>query len=87
MLYCSMELICSDGTVFGARYHTVRPVFPAHAPTWFKPEWDIMVEWCVEKYGPSPSLFEPPPGRWYVNNSRFWFRNEEDLTLFLLRWI
>jgi hypothetical protein len=46
-----------------------------------------MVEWCVETYGPSPSDGVWTPGaKWYVNNSKFWFRTKEDLEWFVLRW-
>lgn len=82
-----MELIINEGRLFGARYYTVTPLFPAHAPTWFKPEWDEMLKWCVDTFGPSPSDGIWTPGeRWYVNNSKFWFRAEKDLEWFILRW-
>lgn len=82
-----MELECLEGEIFGARYYTVRPLFPAHAPTWFRKEWDSMLQWCVETYGPTPEDGVWTPGsRWYSNNAKFWFRNEVDRTLFVLKW-
>jgi hypothetical protein len=45
------------------------------------------MEWCVESFGASAEMGVWEPGaRWYANNAKFWFRNDEDRTLFLLRW-
>lgn len=82
-----MELEQSEGTVYGTRYHSIRPNFPAYAPTWFKAEWNSMVEWCVTTFGPTPEDgVWTPNARWYVNNARFWFRDTADLNWFVLRW-
>ena len=82
----NMKLICDEGKVFGARYYTVNPVFEYWWGTEPK-EWNKMVEWCVDTYGPSPSDGLWTPGaRWYVNNSKFWFRKIEDRSWFMLRW-
>jgi hypothetical protein len=82
-----MELEQSNGTIYGARYYTVIPKFPAHASTWFKPEWEAMVGWCVTTFDPTPEDgVWTPNARWYVNNAKFWFRDLEDVTLFVLRW-
>ena len=82
-----MEFECLEGKIFGARYYTVRPFFPAHTPTWFRQEWNDMLQWCVETYGPSPYDGVWTPGsRWYANNAKFWFREEADRTLFVLKW-
>lgn len=35
--------------------------------------------WCVDKFGKSVS-------RWFEKKDKFYFRNEKDLTLFILRW-
>ena len=81
-----LDLILGEGKVYGARYLTVEPNFGA-APSWFGYEWDLMVKWCVDTYGPSPmkGIFEPG-GRWYTNNAKFWFRSESDRDFFILRW-
>lgn len=85
-----MEFKQSEGTIYGAQYHSIRPDFPGHAPTWFKPEWNTMIEWCVDTFGPSGTEDKPgvwtPGARWYVNDARFWFREEYDRAWFLLRW-
>jgi hypothetical protein len=82
-----MELKLDEGRVYGARYYTVQPVFHAHPQTWFKAEWDEIENWCETSYGPTPKDGVWTPGaRWYMNNSKFWFRNESDRTMFVIKW-
>ena len=84
------QLKIDQGTVYGARYYTVQPL----GWGWFEGEvrWAEMMTWTVSTFGPSHGSIwaentAPNPGeRWYVNNSKFWFRKEEDLTLFVLKW-
>ena len=80
----------SDGKILGSHYNTAKPVYDdgAYAITGRSAKWDKAVEWCVEQFGPTrlPWQSNGKLERWYVNNSIFWFKNEEDLTLFLLRW-
>ncbi len=84
-----MTLELDEGRVYGARYWTVHPV-----PSWDLTydwggidAWNSMVEWCVETFGPTAKDGVFTPGqRWYVNNAKFWFRNEADRDWFLLRW-
>lgn len=84
-----MKLKVEEGRVYGARYYVIHPV----------PEWDLdgdwggaytwnrMVEWMVETFGPTAKDGVWTPGqRWYTNNARFYFRNEQDRDWFLLRW-
>ena len=35
--------------------------------------------WCRERFGTSAS-------RWFEKKDKFYFKNEKDLTLFLLKW-
>ena len=82
-----MELKVEEGRVYGSRYYTAWPQFDAHVDTWFRSDWNQMVEWCVETYGPTPEDGVWTPGaRWYVNNAKFWFRHKKDLEWFILRW-
>ena len=88
-----MILERSDGQVYGARYWTVHPVLE---PDWVDPQkhqtWANMMAWIIETFGPCHGSIwgdkpTPNPGeRWYANNAKFWFREEADLLLFLLRW-
>jgi len=36
-------------------------------------------DWCVEQYGEEAS-------RWYKKGDKFYFRSNEDLMMFILRW-
>lgn len=84
-----MRLELDEGRVYGARYWIVHPV-----PNWDLDSdwggvetWDRMVEWMVATFGPTSKDGVWTPGqRWYVNNARFYFRNEQDRDWFLLKW-
>lgn len=77
----------SQGQVFGVRYWTVHPVME---PSWVyehQRHWDSMISWMVETFGPTAhDGVWTPNQRWYANNAKFWFRDEKDLLVFLLRW-
>ena len=38
-----------------------------------------VVEWCKEYFGKSGS-------RWFEQNRKFYFRDEKDMSMFILRW-
>jgi hypothetical protein len=87
------EIKIAEGRVYGARYHTAQPTWaPDGVSTgYFNSGWNDMMEWCVETFGPTAPIWGESRApvsnhRWYANNSKFWFRDEADLTLFLLRW-
>ena len=77
------DLVLSEGTVFGARYYCVEPVGG---------NWARMEIWCHDTYGEAASVWDakninwPDCGRWYMNDRRFWFRDDRDRTMFILRW-
>jgi len=77
------DIKLSEGTVYGARYYTAEPVGG---------NWPEMEAWCYETFGDdvSPIWGEAkapePAQRWYKNNRKFWFRNEKDRMLFVLKW-
>lgn len=80
-----MELILQEGRAFGSRYYTVLP--KGYTPNWDNQTWNTMVDWCTDTYGPTPSDgVWTPNARWYVNDSKFWFREHKDLEWFMLRW-
>ena len=73
------KLELSEGCVYGARYLTVHPTNGTR--------WDDMTEWMVKTFGPSAwNGVWTPDQCWYANNAKFWFRDEKDLTMFILRW-
>jgi hypothetical protein len=74
----------SEGTVYGSRYYCVEPVGG---------NWPDMELWCHKTFGETGSIWQEtknltptPHKRWYANNRKFWFKNQADLTMFLLRW-
>ena len=85
MVLTKMELILDEGRIYGSRYLTVKP--EGFIPNWDNQTWSKMVEWCVSTYGPTPTDgVWTPNAKWYVNNSKFWFRNKKDLEWFVMRW-
>jgi len=80
-----MQFEHDEGRIHGARYYTVKPLFEH----WLSDNtiWRDMTEWCVDTYGASAEMGVWTPGaRWYANNSKFWFRDEEDKLMFVMRW-
>jgi hypothetical protein len=80
------ELVLSEGRVYGARYYCVEPI-GGH--------WRKMEDWCINTYGETTGSIwaqevdKTTPlvnERWYANNRKFWFRNEADRTMFILKW-
>ena len=83
-----IELKLDEGRVGGARYYTVRPIFSwPDSDVWFNEPWHEIENWCIKTFGPTPKNGVWTPNmRWYMNNSKFWFRSKEDLSWFVLRW-
>ena len=79
------ELILGQGTAFDQTYYTIyvngRTVYGDYSI------WEDMIVWATETFGPTPKDgVWTPNARWYVNNARFWFKEERDREWFLLRW-
>ncbi|CAB4221528.1 hypothetical protein UFOVP1636_350 [uncultured Caudovirales phage] len=59
-------------------------------PYWVRPfnydesEWQEMANWLVNTFGNSNWLQEN--ALWVGSDRKYWFRNEQDRTLFLLKW-
>ncbi len=77
------DIRLSEGKVYGARYYTAEPIGG---------NWPEMEAWCYQTFGDDsyPIWGEgkapEPAQRWYKNNRKFWFRNEADRTMFVLKW-
>ena len=70
----------STGRVFGHDYLTVAPMNAEGM-------WSDMMEWMVETFGPTAKDgVWTADQRWYVNNAKFWFRDQRDRDWFVLRW-
>jgi hypothetical protein len=67
-------------------YAEIQPRYPY----WVKPlnysayEWLDMSEWVVDTMGYSDWSVEH--ARWVGSDQKYWFRDERDRTLFLLKW-
>lgn len=83
-----MKFELLEGRIHGARYYTVKPVFPnLLSPINEGTSWGEMMLWCIETFGPSAEMGVWEPGAaWYANNAKFWFRREQDRIMFVLRW-
>jgi len=76
------NLILSEGTVFGARFFCVEPVGGS---------WLDMETWCLDTFGSASNIWDMQNnnyevGRWYMNDRKFWFRNERDRNWFTIKW-
>ena len=77
------ELKLSEGTVYGSRYYCIEPVGGS---------WPKMELWCMEAFGTTTGSIwgekaAPEPAmRWYMNNRKFWFRNQKDQLMFVMKW-
>jgi hypothetical protein len=78
------DLILGEGTVYGSKYYTVEPI----GGNWWEMEC-----WCHEVFGNAGDIWKEtknltpePLQRWYANNRRFWFKEEKDRTMFILKW-
>lgn len=77
------EIVLSEGKVYGARYYTAEPVGG---------NWREMEAWCIEHFGIvgehiwGEKAAPEPAQRWYMNNRKFWFRDEHDRMIFVLKW-
>lgn len=71
----------------GETYYEVKPVGWMHKD---ELQWNDMMTWVVETFGPSGTKENPgvwtPGERWYANNARFYFRDIKDRDWFVLRW-
>lgn len=77
------DLKLSEGTVYGSRYYCVEPVGGS---------WIEIQEWCFNQFGDSgkhiwgSNEVPAPQERWYTNNRKFWFRDDADRLMFVMRW-
>ena len=77
------DLVLSERPVHGTRYYCVEPVGGS---------WLEMETWCRSVFGEPGDIWQtedfiwPETARWLQNNRKFWFRNEKDRTMFILKW-
>ena len=76
------RLILSEGTVYDSPYYCVEPVGGS---------WTEMELWCMQAFGETTgSIYgenvPEPAQRWYMNNRKFWFRDQADQLMFVMKW-
>ena len=77
------KIVLSENRVHGARYYCAEPVGG---------NWREMEAWCFEQFGDVGNNIgwdeseTPTCHRWYMNNRKFWFRNDRDRMVFILKW-
>lgn len=74
------DIKLSEGTVYGNRYYCAEPIGG---------NWIDMEMWCMDTFGGPGDAWDKypkPEARWYMNNRRFWFRDEIDRMVFVLKW-
>ena len=85
----------SEGTVYGSRYYYVETVHRFYCVEPVGGNWLEMEKWCIQTYGESTGSIWAEKKykhaanageRWYGNNRKFWFREEQDRTMFVLKW-
>ena len=65
-------------------YYEVKPVGWMHKD---ELQWNDMITWVVETFGPTAKDGVWTPGqRWYANNARFYFKDIKDRDWFIMRW-
>jgi len=62
---------------WGMEYHWVS--LPITDKNKYDDTTTIAVEWCQTQFGKSGS-------RWFEKKKKFYFKNEQDMTVFILRW-
>jgi len=75
------RLELSEGTVFGQKYYCAEP----QGWIWRDFEFKDMQAWCETTMGREPDTITPNL-RWYVSGGQFWFRDEADRVMFVMRW-
>jgi len=77
------NLILTEQRVQESCYYCVQPVGGS---------WVEMEAWVRSMCGEPGDMWEsddwcwPESARWLQNNRKFWFRNEEDRTMFIMKW-
>ena len=76
-----MKFLIGESRWHGARYHTIQPDSYEH--------WDYtipIIEWLIDQMGTAGDVWSDRCERYYFNGGKIFFKREEDVTLFLLRW-
>lgn len=77
--------------IHGEPYYTVRPTAVIRIE-----QWDNMLEWAKQEFGTASEFrkgcvgqrvsVNKPGERYYIDNTRFWFRHKKECEKFLQYW-
>lgn len=81
-----MKLTIEQKKWHGCKYTAVKPFLTSWSISENNDLWNEISQWCYDTYGKPGDPFTGDAERWYLNNSAYWFRTEEDLMMFMLRW-
>jgi hypothetical protein len=79
------DLMLGENSVYGERYYTVEPRMTWDT-NWYVQNWNDMESWCNKNFGSKPKVVITPNARWYAFNGRFYFKDQEDQMMFVLKW-
>ncbi len=80
-----MALTVTESKWHGCQYHVVE-IEHEWDPDLRQYSWRNMEAWCVNRLGPPGDLWDITPASWYMNGGKFYFRNRDNLMLFLITW-
>ena len=68
----------------GYSYNQPKWAYWVHPVNYSAKEWGEMDDWVIDTMGYSDWSVEH--ARWVGSNQKYWFRDEQDRTMFILRW-
>jgi hypothetical protein len=71
------KLIIGKYVDSGNTYTSIMPI---------QPDWVDILRWANEIFGPPGDIHSDKLDRWYISAGNFYFANEEDANMFVLRW-
>ena len=71
------EITLFESKLHGVKLHGAKPVGGS---------WIEMEVWCIERFGSPGDIWNTTIDRWYRNDRSFFFRDEADRTMFVLKW-
>lgn len=82
-LEVAMKFVIAETQWHRCRYAVVAPGRWTQLCT---SDWNDLFAWCYESFGPRGDVWSAEPHRWYANSGKLFFRDDADLTAFLLKW-
>lgn len=81
-----IKLTPKDATWQNLPYYAVEVYLDTWTVSGNLKTWNSIKSWCDHTYGNPGDIWVERTARWYCNNGTFYFKKEQDRTLFLMRW-